>query len=229
MSIDTCSICALSKKVAVRNSDGGAVCHNCYNRSHVETCSFCGRKRSIAIRKADGSAICHRCYQENHKELCSVCGKLKTVNSRTMDGAAICGGCRAKRNQEPCTFCGQLRTVNARLDNRPVCCACYILLDPKQFFRAYRNSAKDRGYDFSLTFEEFVDVVSEPCWYCGEYNRLGKMSGIDRVDNSAGYVTGNVVSCCGECNRMKGELSQIAFVTRIRLIASRLPLVSESK
>ncbi len=76
--------------------------------------------------------------------------------------------------------------------------------------RRYSNTkgaAKTRGKLFLLSRNEYENIINKPCYYCG--NRLGKSvefaSGLDRLDNSVGYVIGNVVSCCTICNRIKGE------------------------
>jgi len=45
-----------------------------------------------------------------------------------------------------------------------------------------------------------------------------KYNGIDRVDNSRGYESGNVVSCCGVCNMLKHVLSKEEFLARIEKI-----------
>lgn len=45
-------------------------------------------------------------------------------------------------------------------------------------------------------------------------------NGIDRVNNAKGYVTGNVVSCCKNCNLMKKNMSADAFIAHVRRIAS---------
>ena len=46
-------------------------------------------------------------------------------------------------------------------------------------------------------------------------NRLSisplRYSGIDRIDNAAGYTEGNVVACCRICNRAKETLSVQEF------------------
>lgn len=46
-------------------------------------------------------------------------------------------------------------------------------------------------------------------------------NGIDRVDNSVGYVLSNCVPCCSTCNRMKGTMSSEEFKEKIKLIYSR--------
>lgn len=87
------------------------------------------------------------------------------------------------------------------------------------FYRDF--SAGKRGYEFSLTHDEIKKlIVGAPCFYCGkkpmysEYIKdCGKIvfNGIDRVDNSLGYVSGNVVACCKQCNTMKSNVSLKKF------------------
>lgn len=77
----------------------------------------------------------------------------------------------------------------------------------------YVRAAKDRGYAWELTEEDFDDLTSSDCFYCGippsavkkQRNSLGEFiyNGIDRKDNSQGYVRENVVPCCRLCNQAK--------------------------
>lgn len=86
-----------------------------------------------------------------------------------------------------------------------------------QVFEVYRKSARVRGYKFSLSKEEFVDIVTKPCIYCGDSlqnelikdNASGsfKYTGIDRYDNSIGYTIENSVPCCRVCNRIKTNMT----------------------
>ena len=68
---------------------------------------------------------------------------------------------------------------------------------PENKFNIYRRSAGRRGFDFELTFEEFIEFWQYPCEYCG--SEIGTI----RVDNSQGYSPENIVPCCTTCNKMK--------------------------
>jgi len=48
-------------------------------------------------------------------------------------------------------------------------------------------------------------------------------SGLDRVDSSRGYVHGNVVPCCGECNYAKQDLSVDDFLASVARIQAHNP------
>ena len=97
--------------------------------------------------------------------------------------------------------------------------------------RSYRRAADYRDRAFGLTDGQVRDLIQSPCYYCG---RVGvnlhpyrgfnyRYNGIDRVDSSIGYVTGNVVPCCKPCNYAKNELSQSEFLQLARLISARHP------
>ena len=75
----------------------------------------------------------------------------------------------------------------------------------------YKNSASRRGIEWGLSDNEVLGITQQPCCYCGERHsntaRLKgdeyKYNGIDRADNSMGYVANNCVPCCSQCNAAK--------------------------
>lgn len=86
-----------------------------------------------------------------------------------------------------------------------------------QIWRIYRRNAKTRGYDWLLEKEDFLKIITSPCYYCGieagniskarwGKDRIAKFNGIDRLDNFTGYIKKNCVACCRVCNCAKGEL-----------------------
>jgi hypothetical protein len=76
-----------------------------------------------------------------------------------------------------------------------------------------------RNIVFELT-EDFVgEKTDEPCFYCGQETTFETRNGLDRLDNSIGYIKTNVVSCCWTCNNMKQCLDPITFVERCSQIA----------
>lgn len=74
--------------------------------------------------------------------------------------------------------------------------------DPRARYTYYKNGAKKekRNYVFELTFEEANTLFHQDCTYCGEHWTAEQLMGIDRFDNSQGYVPSNVVAACGTCN-----------------------------
>jgi hypothetical protein len=71
--------------------------------------------------------------------------------------------------------------------------------------RSYAQGAKVRGFIFCLNFDEFKELVTTPCHYCGNLPEGDRFNGIDRIDSSLGYVPENSVPCCRICNRAKSN------------------------
>lgn len=99
---------------------------------------------------------------------------------------------------------------------------------------SYRRHAKKKGIPFELTNDYFECLTKEKCFYCGEIPSRTKKSkynngdyiynGIDRIDNSLGYVDGNVVSCCTTCNLAKRAMSMNEFTSWINKVYNNLIL-----
>lgn len=82
----------------------------------------------------------------------------------------------------------------------------YRSTKPSRRFSRAKGSAKNRELEFTLTFEQYEALIALPCFYCnGELGISRTGIGLDRLDNSKGYTIDNVVSCCGDCNRTRGD------------------------
>ncbi len=90
-------------------------------------------------------------------------------------------------------------------------------------FRNYKTNAKYRGIDFNLSKDEVRVLFGMKCFYCGEppnnnahtdkrFNGQISYNGIDRKNNSIGYVSDNCVSCCKFCNYAKKNISFEKFI-----------------
>ena len=86
-------------------------------------------------------------------------------------------------------------------------------------YRCYEKACLDRCLDFRLTYDEFVNIVNNECYYCG-YVNSDFVNGIDRKNSSVGYILDNCVSCCKMCNYMKGSLSIDVFIKRAEHVLS---------
>lgn len=93
-----------------------------------------------------------------------------------------------------------------------------------QFMDIMRGAFK-RGIPFKITFEYAVMFKNKRCFYCGDpINRIG----LDRYDNSKGYIKGNIVACCTTCNRMKLDHSCSFFITQCNKIINWRNKTNES-
>ena len=138
------------------------------------------------------------------------CGSVKAVQSGLLtSGNTRSCGCLAAEARRSQRLPGDRGVIN------------HIILQ-------YKRHASDRGIQFSLDYDAVEELIRRPCHYCGD--KAGNLkktknmtegfrhNGIDRVDSSLGYVNGNVVPCCGLCNRAKRDMPRdvfIAWATRI--------------
>jgi hypothetical protein len=84
-------------------------------------------------------------------------------------------------------------------------------------YNVYSRNAIYKNLDFTITYDDFVNIIDNPCYYCGILQQKG-FNGIDRKDQTIGYVLDNCVSCCKMCNYIKGSLSDDIFIRRIEHI-----------
>lgn len=67
--------------------------------------------------------------------------------------------------------------------------------------------AKVRKLNMLITLEQYAKLLSNPCYYCE--NILDSTGvGLDRINNdkSIGYVIGNVLPCCRQCNKTRCDI-----------------------
>jgi hypothetical protein len=150
--------------------------------------------------------------------------------------------------------CGKETISQTRhlLEGRRISCGC-LKLDKSRFrqptqsqvlkniLRNYKNGAKARNYEFSLSNDEFSSLIFGACHYCGNpghgnqsisyscNNQKTKVSvahnGIDRMDNNLGYIKDNCVTCCEICNRSKMRMGFIEFIEYLdRIVTYRINL-----
>jgi hypothetical protein len=104
--------------------------------------------------------------------------------------------------------------------------------------RTYRRSAKMRQLEFSLSPEHFKELTSSNCSYCAApptkfaHGTKGQSkeyttyiyNGVDRIDNTLGYIPSNCVSCCTICNIAKHTMSISEFRAWINRVYINLNL-----
>jgi hypothetical protein len=96
-------------------------------------------------------------------------------------------------------------------------------------YSSYRLAAKRRNLAFELEKSEFKELTSQRCYYCGidphKMHKNGKSTyvynGIDRVDNSQGYIEGNVRTACFVCNQAKHGMSEQDFMIWLKRLVDK--------
>lgn len=95
--------------------------------------------------------------------------------------------------------------------------------------KMYQKRAEQKQFGFDAN--SIVDLFRQPCFYCGDATRYENgepVCGVDRVDNSRGYVAENMVPCCTICNFMKGSFSLEEFLDHCVKISRRELLIREA-
>lgn len=97
-----------------------------------------------------------------------------------------------------------------------------------RIFKLYQRNATKVKRGFEITLNQFIDIVKRNCYYCDAIpsnvmgvsknkisNGIVLYNGIDRLDSTKGYVEGNVVPCCKDCNFMKKNMPEGEFINKI--------------
>ena len=80
-------------------------------------------------------------------------------------------------------------------------------------YNVYSRNATLKNLDFTIKYDDYLNIVEHNCYYCGTLQEKG-FNGIDRKDQTKGYILQNCVSCCKLCNYMKGSTSDDVFIKR---------------
>lgn len=99
----------------------------------------------------------------------------------------------------------------------------------------YELRCRHEGIVWALTVEQAEALFQGLCHYCGaKPSQISRprsaftgeyiYNGIDRVDNTRGYETGNVVSCCKVCNRAKRDTTYDGFLDWIKRVHDHLKI-----
>ena len=94
------------------------------------------------------------------------------------------------------------------------------------------KACKDSKIEFELSFYEFKRLItSDKCKYTGikltwqsSKEQIPTDATIDRVDNSKGYVKGNVVACCKGYNSFKAVLENPTNIITFSMLEKALKI-----
>jgi 5-methylcytosine-specific restriction endonuclease McrA len=91
---------------------------------------------------------------------------------------------------------------------------------------AIRKCGYRRDFVFELTTFQAAKMLLAECYYCGHIPDIknpaaNPYNGIDRLDSSLGYVPGNIVTACRQCNIAKHVMSEVDFFSLVKRIANK--------
>jgi hypothetical protein len=69
-----------------------------------------------------------------------------------------------------------------------------------------KTASRPRPLEFALTESDYYTIKKENCYLCGISSGFEHTNGIDRRDDSRGYIVDNCFPCCGHCNTLKFQI-----------------------
>jgi len=95
-------------------------------------------------------------------------------------------------------------------------------------YHYYKKGARSRNLVFKLKKNEFEKLILNNCYYCGsapqimDYGKKHniKTNGVDRINNTVGYINSNVRSCCPTCNKIKLNFTEKVFLAKVKQICT---------
>lgn len=171
-----------------------------------------------------------------YKMMSSACFYCQEISDHTLNGidrldnqgcyevsntAGCCKTCNfTKGCLDPCTFVKRSQHISCHFGGR----GCYYpdawSDSTSASYTEYLRRSSAKNLEFTLSKTQFEEITSARCHYCDKQNSDSHTNGVDRIDNRIGYLLGNCVTCCGECNYMKGVLSDRDFVEKCMRVAN---------
>lgn len=167
-----------------------------------------GKLLVVSHGKRIGKVLFYNC-------LCD-CGNMHEVRRYNLGRSTNSCGCSKRCNIAPIIAMNGPPKIQAAIN---------------KLFRRYRDDAVRYGHrEFDLSLAQLTEITSSDCHYCGESpsrsihsEKLGPryiFNGIDRVNNDVGYLIGNVVPCCTQCNYAKGRRTVVEFLDWAERVAN---------
>lgn len=145
-------------------------------------CKFCGT--ADQTMRWFSKTCCHNCYQQRYVEsnklnrVCVACGSIKSKGSWYR--GPTCSKCYHNKRYRS----GRGRSLS-------------------QKYSHLISQSKRRNAICEISKEEYETLITSGCHYCSR--NLLELTGhsLDKVNTDTGYVIGNVLPCCGDCNTVR--------------------------
>jgi hypothetical protein len=229
---NTFGILRVIELVGINKSNGGRIwkCKcDCGNECNVSTSKLnSGDKKNCGCIKIP--------YDKNAVSIGKKFGKLTVIKDDGIRKSNViwlckceCGGTKVVSSyhlkSNSVRSCGCLRSGELKGGVRNLGEGVAIM---NKIIGTYKDNAKKNNRDFTLSNEQCKTLFLDKCFYCDEppkrtfvNKRTGDSftyNGIDRSENSIGYILENSVSCCTECNIRKSSASKDEFLEWIKKI-----------
>ncbi|KAJ3265612.1 hypothetical protein HDU77_004620 [Chytriomyces hyalinus] len=203
-------------------------CRNCeeiktFGYENLVTCKPCVRSKTLAKRKREPEN-CTNCNREIDYSgtLCHFCDNTK----KDANGMTKSQRYREK-NRDNVEYKAHLaaRLREYRKNNPDIMNAIEAkrAMDPKRRMYNIKKRAGNGGIEFVEADElKLMTLLHFPCHWCGI--QMGKLQGLDRLDNDGPYALVNVVPSCGPCNVKRRNMPPVLFPVHISKMAARLDI-----
>lgn len=182
-------------------------------------CTICGGKWIDWAQSMVGSIV-------GHYEILEYKRLIKRESNKKVDifFKVKCIHCGAIREEELYSKSGWNRYTTC-----PECPRMELTYYERRY-KEYQQSAKKRNIVWNLSLQEFINISTQKCYYCGtapvyQSRIIGNktetgdvINGIDRIDSNKGYTIDNCVPCCPHCNIMKMQYSVKDFLNKVKQI-----------
>jgi len=194
---------------------------------------YCDIARGCFKLCAEGKVSCDTCLEASRvkekaqfDERVATTELLRNTLQKNLRCCVMCGkhfesfATSHKKESVKCKHCqSQQQEQDAKRIDRERVFKKEMLRHPDTYYKHYERGALKRDLLFELTIEQFTSIIAKECFYCNHHVK-DEANGIDRVDNTKGYVVDNCVPCCEMCNRIKLHFELDFFLEHIKQIVT---------
>jgi hypothetical protein len=190
-----------------------------------QICKFCRKK----VKRNKAKPVYERIISEG-KQLCKYCNTVKSLDNFYANGCfsdglpkyrSRCKGCilENRKEKQPETYADKIVKKHSSAKN-------YIST-------LLNHCSKRKNKDSNLDIGYLLDLYEKQKGFCGlsgiemtyEYGKKTTNISIDRIDNSKGYLKGNVHFVCYLSNVMKSEFT----IQELLYFAEKIVTYSQNK
>lgn len=163
---------------------------------------YCNIDRGCASVLTDREKVCADCNNNIKQKITKRLHDLRIVET-------LCLKCHESPKSNGC-FCDTCHPSITFVDSDSK-------RDINDIWNDIYKGAVERNNLILLPFTVLSATIICPCFYCGKFSKNGFV-GIDRYDNTKGYILSNIKPCCKDCNMMKNDMPPQAFIDKAKSI-----------
>lgn len=202
--------------------------------NHLTSYKESARKKGLVFELGD-------VFHEMVKSPCYYCGIIQEKGFNGIDRLDCTKGYTRENTVPCCEMCNFMKgdeSPNTFIHHVEHILTHQGIVEGRRFERKntkggsyndYKKSAEKKKLEFLLTEETFKQEIMKDCYLCGKQKMDAHCNGLDRFDNTNGYLIENVRPCCGNCNYMKRDYSYNLFIEKCKLIYEHKPAEVEIK